>query len=84
MERWSSVEVLVVFLWRDCWWGGVVGWQVWNCHSLIVLGMLTGVGGEMRVLLALVETGFSLLLLELGIRQGALLVGLVDLGGSDV
>ena len=44
----------------------------------------TGVLGLVRVLLALVEAGLLLLLLELGVADGALVTGLVDLGVTDV
>ena len=48
------------------------------------LGKLTGVERVVGVLLALVEAGLLLLLLELGVADGALVTGLVDLGVTDV
>jgi hypothetical protein len=48
------------------------------------LGKLTGVERVVSVLLALVEAGLLLLLLELGVADGALVTGLVDLGVTDV
>jgi hypothetical protein len=49
-----------------------------------VLWKLTGVVRLVSVLLALVETGLLLLLLEFGVADGALVTGLVDLGVTDV
>jgi hypothetical protein len=84
----SSSEDLLCALDKDASWGDVV--RACSCYGREVRAVMitrrqrTGVGGLVRVLLALVESVLLLLLLERSVRDSALLVRLVHSSVADV